>query len=136
MEEQKLQDRPGFFRRVTGMFAGREAVEQDEPTEFQVPQRTVLKPNYQYHVTVRREIQSFDEALAAGAGLKEGEQQILNLANTEPGLRRQIKDFLAGVNFAQEGTWQEIGQDVYILAPATAYVEIVPGTPGSLARHN
>lgn len=136
MEEQELQDRPGFFRRVTGMFAGRETVEEEEPAEFQIPQRTVLKPSYQYHVTVRREIQSFDEALAAGAGIKRGEQQILNLADTEPGLRRQIKDFLAGVNFAQEGTWQEIGQDVYILAPSTAFVETVPSTPSSLARNN
>ncbi|MCW5943962.1 MAG: cell division protein SepF [Fimbriimonadaceae bacterium] len=136
MEEQELQDRPGFFKRVTGMFAGRDAVEDDETTEIQPPQRTILKPSYQYHVTIRKGIQSFDEALQAGAGIKRGEQQILNLADTEPGLRRQIKDFLAGVNFAQEGTWQEIGQDVYILAPASAFVEVVPSTPASLARNN
>jgi cell division inhibitor SepF len=89
----------------------------------------------QYMVRIRRQVVSFEEALAAADGLKRGEQQILNIASAEPTLREKIKDLLSGVNYSQEGTWEEVGQHVYILAPGSALVESVPATPRIAAQN-
>jgi cell division inhibitor SepF len=137
MEELDLQDKAGFFSRIGKMF-GRE--ETETPVDDAVEQtKTVTLRSHRYLVSVRRGITTFDDAMEAAFGLKRGEQQILNLCDTEPALRRKIVDFMSGVNFAQEGTWEEIGQDIYIVAPSTAFIEVAPsatriGTTNSLYR--
>jgi cell division inhibitor SepF len=68
--------------------------------------------------------------------LKRGEQQILNLAGTDPAIRQKIVDFMCGVNFAQEGTWEELGENIYMVVPASAYVEVAPATPRMNAIKN
>src|SRR5204862_6733449 len=80
-----------------------------------------MRPNYRYTVTVRPQITSFDDALAAANGLKRGDQQILNLSGTDPQTRQKIVDFMSGVNYAQEGSWEEIGENVYLIVPSNAY---------------
>jgi cell division inhibitor SepF len=60
----------------------------------------------------------------------------LNLSSTEPGLRQKIVDFMSGVNYAQEGTWEEIGESIYLVVPANAYVEVAPATPRMNAVRN
>ena len=74
--------------------------------------------------------------MAAANGLKCGEQQILNLSSTESALRQKIVDFMCGVNYAQEGTWEEIGDNIFLVVPGNAYVEVAPATPRMNAVKN
>jgi cell division inhibitor SepF len=124
MEELELQDKPGLFSRF--------AEEAVTPTSRTYQMRSA----YKYHVTVRRQIVSFEDALAAAQGLKGGEQQIVNLSGTDPAMRQKIVDFMCGVNFAQEGTWEEIGENIYLIVPSSVYVEVAPATPRGSAIKN
>jgi cell division inhibitor SepF len=134
MEELAYQEKPGFFSRMKGLF-----VHQDEPEEERFETATSptisLKTAYRYTVTIRRGIKEFDDAIAAASGLRRGEQQILNLAGTDPLLRQKIVDFMSGVNFAQDGTWEEIGENIYLIVPANAYVEVAPGAYRGSSRN-
>ena len=58
------------------------------------------------------------------------------LAGTDPAIRQKIVDFMCGVNFAQEGTWEELGENIYMVVPASAYVEVAPATPRMAAIKN
>lgn len=138
MEEMQLQDKPGFFGRIKGLFATTEEIdeEMDDQESGRPAGALTLKAAYRYTVTVRRQIVSFDDAMAAANGLKRGEQQILNLAGTDPAIRQKIVDFMCGVNFAQEGTWEELGENIYMVVPASAYVEVAPATPRMNALKN
>ncbi len=141
MEEMSIQDKPGLLGRLAGMFTRTEEVEviEEVPLTHErggVSAAVQLRQNYRYTVTVRRQITSFDDAMAAANGLKRGEQQILNLSATDPVTRQKIVDFMCGVNFAQEGTWEEIGENVYVIVPSNAYVELAPPTPRVNAMRN
>ena len=125
MEELVLQDKPGLFSRLGKMFARDDADAAEEET-LEPTKALTLQRAHRYLVTVRRGITTFDDAMEAAHGLKRGEQQILNLSTTEPTLRQKIVDFMSGVNFAQEGTWEEVGEHIYVVAPATAFVEVGP----------
>ena len=138
MEETVIQDKPGIMSRIAGIFTRTD--EYEEETEV-TPEKMAngglqLRANYRYTVTVRRQITSFDDAMAAANGLKRGEQQILNLTGTDPTTRQKIVDFMCGVNYAQEGTWEEVGEAVYLIVPANAYVEVAPPTPRMNALRN
>jgi cell division inhibitor SepF len=138
MEEMVIQDKPGIFSRLTGMFTRVDEFEDEEPeaTSTESTKALQIKSAYRYTVTVRRQIVAFEDAMAAANGLKRGEQQILNLAGTDATLRQKIVDFMCGVNFAQEGTWEEIGDGIYLVVPASAYVEVAPATPRMTATRN
>ena len=125
MEELVLQDKPGLFSRIGKIFT-RDDAETDDHDVGEQSKALTLHRAHRYLVTVRRGITTFDDAMEAAHGLKRGEQQILNLSSTEPTLRQKIVDFMSGVNFAQEGTWEEIGEHIYVVAPATAFVEVAP----------
>lgn len=135
-----LEERPGIFGRIFGRFTQTEIIEVEEEEEMRMPEKSAapagMRRDYRYTVTVRRQITSFDDAVAAAHGLKRGEQQIVNLSATEPVLRQKIVDFLSGVNFAHEGTWEEIGESIYLVVPQNAYVEVAPATPRSNAIRN
>lgn len=131
--------KPGFFSRLANAFSKTEVYETEEieqEQDFTVSSGTKLKTTCRYHITVRKQILSFQDAVACADGLKRGEQQILNLNATDPVLREKIKDFMCGVNYAQEGSWEEIGENVYLLAPAQAYVEVAPASPRMTAMRN
>ena len=138
MEETMLEERPGVFGRLFGKFTRTEIIEEEMETMTEKNATPVsgMRRDYRYTVTVRRQITSFDDAVAAAHGLKRGEQQIINLTATEPGLRQKIVDFMSGVNFAHEGTWEEIGESIYLVVPQNAYVEVAPATPRSNALRN
>lgn len=91
MEELTIQEKPGLISRITGMFVRTEMVEEPEEETSMTHDRVgamaavQLRQNYRYTVTVRRQITSFDDAMAAANGLKRGEQQIMNLSATEIG---------------------------------------------------
>jgi cell division inhibitor SepF len=128
MEELELQEKPGLFSRIAGIFTREESDEEEEAGTV-VSSPYALRSGYRYHVTVRRQVGSFEEAYAAASGLKRGEQQILNLALTEPTLRQKIVDFMSGVAFAQDANWEEVGEHVYLVAPASAFVEVGMDAP-------
>ncbi len=140
MEEQlELQDKPGLFGRIRDIFTTKD--EEDEELVAPVEDRRLSKTLetraiYKAHVTVRRQIVSFEDALAAAQGLKRGEHQFLNLTMTEPTLREKIKDFMCGVNFSQEGTWEEVGEHMYLVVPAHVFVEVAPASPRQMANRN
>lgn len=137
MEEMVLQEKPGLFSRLAGMFTREEEFEEeDRPNTPPTGSSLTIKGAYRYTVTVRRQITTFDDAMAAANGLKRGEQQILNLSATDVALRQKIVDFMCGVNFSQEGTWEEVGENVYLIVPASAYVEVAPATPRMTALKN
>jgi cell division inhibitor SepF len=134
MEEVVIEERPGLMGRLSRLFGRTETLEPE--AEASAPGAPALRPQYRYTVTVRRQIVTIDDAYAAAHGLKRGEGQILNLSATEPNMRQRIVDFMCGVSFAEEGTWEEIGDHIYLVVPATAYVEVSPPTPRSASGKN
>lgn len=140
MEEQlDLLDKPGFFGRIRDMFTTRDEDEEIVPEsndDRRFAKNLESRPIYKSQVTIRRQVVSFEDALAAAQGLKRGEQQILNLTVTEPSLREKIKDFMCGVNFSQEGTWEEIGEHMYLVVPSTVHVEVAPASARQMAVKN
>ncbi|RYG41980.1 cell division protein SepF [bacterium] len=137
MEEMTIEERPGILSKLVSRFVRQEEIEEEEivPSSHR-DQPTTLRPSYRYTITVRRQITSFDDAVAAAHGLKRGEQQILNLAMTDPMTRQKIVDFMCGVNFSEEGTWEEVGQDIYLIVPSNAHVEVAPPSPRMAATRN
>ncbi|CAN5371872.1 hypothetical protein BH11ARM2_BH11ARM2_19920 [soil metagenome] len=137
MEEMVIEEKPGVLSRLFSRIVHREEVYEEEPVVENRPgQPTTLRPTYRYTITVRRQITSFEDAVAAAHGLKRGEQQILNLSLTDPMTRQKIVDFMCGVNFSEEGTWEEIGQDIYLVVPSNAHVEVAPASPRMAAARN
>ncbi|RYG34950.1 cell division protein SepF [bacterium] len=137
MEEMTIEERPGMLSKLMSRFVRQEEIEEEETvSSSHRDQPTTLRPSYRYTITVRRQITSFDDAVAAAHGLKRGEQQILNLAMTDPMTRQKIVDFMCGVNFSEEGTWEEVGQDIYLIVPSNAHVEVAPPSPRMAATRN
>lgn len=84
------------------------------------------------HVTVRRSVQSFDDARRAADGLKSGEQQIINLEQTPNDMAERIIDFLNGATYALDGSVEKIGEQVYLFTPSSVTIDVedkpAPGT--------
>ena len=127
--------KPGIFSRLAG-FINRN--QDDYEDDYETPVSTPLRVHaaHRYSITVRRQVVSFQDAVAAADGLKRGEQQVLNLTMATHELREKIKDFMCGVNYAAEGTWEELGDNVYLLAPATAFIEVAPASPRMQTERN
>jgi cell division inhibitor SepF len=135
--EGTVKERVGFFRGVRDFFSRGEQIEEViEETDVAQAGSAASRPSYRYTITVRRTINSKEDMIAAAHGLKRGEGQVLNLTETEPLLRNKIVDFMSGVNFSEDGTWEEIGENIYMVVPALAYVEVAPQTPRSAAVRN
>lgn len=78
----------------------------------------------QTHITVRRAVQSFDDARRAADGLKDGQQQIVNLEQTPVDMCERIIDFLNGATYALDGSVEKIGEQVYLFTPASVVIDI------------
>ena len=78
----------------------------------------------QTRITVRRAVQTFDDARRAADGLKDGQQQIVNLEQTPADMSERIIDFLNGATYALEGSVEKIGEQVYLFTPATVTIDI------------
>ena len=85
----------------------------------------------QTHITVRRSIQTFDDARRAADGLKDGQQQIVNLEQTSNDMTERIIDFLNGATYALDGSVEKIGEQVYLFTPSSVVIDIEdkPATP-------
>ncbi len=131
---EETMERVGFIGRIREYFSRDDEFVDDH----ELPVRPSLRVHgsHGYHITVRRQIVSFQDAVAAADGLKRGEQQILNLSMCPSELREKIKDFLCGVNYNAEGSWEEVGEGVYLLAPLTAEVEVAPASQRMVAGRN
>lgn len=132
-------ERTTIADRIRNFFNQEDVEEQDTdhiPTRSNHSNSIRLTATNRYHVTVRSQIVSFQDAVSAADGLKRGEQQLLNLNNCAEDLREKIKDFMAGVNYNAEGTWEEVAENVYLLAPAIAYVEVAPASQRMVAGRN
>ncbi len=140
MEELELQEeRSGVFTRLKSWLSRDhedDVYEEDVVQETRQAAPLRLHARTSYVVTVRRQVQSFQDAVAAADGLKKGEQQVLNLSACDNALRDKIKDFMCGVNYAHEGSWEELGENVYLLAPPQASVEVAPTSPRMAAQRN
>jgi cell division inhibitor SepF len=137
MEEMLQEERPTVWAKLKSKIIGDEPLE-DEGMELADASQPKLRirAQYAYQVTVRRQVLSFQDAVAAAEGLKKGEQQVMNLSGAEPAIREKIKDFMSGVNFAEEGTWEELGENIFMIAPKTATVEVAPASPRMTAQRN
>ncbi|MBL8068058.1 MAG: cell division protein SepF [Armatimonadetes bacterium] len=138
---EEAMERVTVIDRIRDFFTREEVEESDTdhvPTRStaQRDNRLSLHAAHRYHVTVRSQIVSFQDAVAAADGLKRGEQQLLNLSKCPEDLREKIKDFMCGVNYNAEGTWEEVADNVFLLAPANAYVEVAPASQRMVAGRN
>ncbi len=86
----------------------------------------------QTRITVRRSVQTFDDARRAADGLKDGQQQIVNLEQTPADMAERITDFLNGATYALDGSVEKIGEQVYLFTPSTVVIDIEdkPATTG------
>ena len=78
----------------------------------------------QTRITVRRSVQTFDDARRAADGLKDGQQQIVNLEQTPVEMAERITDFLNGATYALDGSVEKIGEQVYLFTPSTVVIDI------------
>ena len=158
-EAEEYDDAParenGVIGRVLSYFRGHEeevddhqevtAEQHPQPQPAPVPTRasggsynplrrgTTLRMDQsrQTHITVRRAIQTFDDARRAADGLKDGQQQIVNLEQTSSDMTERIIDFLNGATYALDGSVEKIGEMVYLFTPSSVIIDIEdkPATP-------
>lgn len=132
MEDTIPEGRTTLLSRLVGKFVRTDEEGGYEEEDVEITSHSVstgpapLRAAPRYTVTLRKEIRDFDEVIAAAHGLKRGEQQILNLSHCEPAVRQKIVDFMSGVNFAEGGTWEEVGTDIYLICPVHAFLEVSP----------
>jgi len=55
--------------------------------------------------------------------LKKRKTVVVNLEQLEPGIKRQIFDFINGGIYSLEGTIQKVSTDIFVLAPANVEVD-------------
>jgi cell division inhibitor SepF len=136
------EEKVGPFGRVRNWFFGAEEEFVEEP-ESHFPPKSAgantnqpMRPDYRYVVTLRTQVTNLTDAAQVANGLKIGEQQIVNLENTPDTEKRDIINFLAGVNYAMEGTMEAITPNVILFVPATAHLQPVPPNERSSSVHN
>lgn len=136
----------GFMAKVTRFF-GRDEYEEEEEDVVETtsqqqtppvtrasggslnpPRRGVtplrIEQTRRTHITVRRAVHSFDDARRAADGLKEGQQQIVNLEQTPVDMAERITDFLNGATYALEGSVEKIGEQVYLFTPNSVTIDV------------
>ena len=132
---EETVEKTGLLSKISNYF-NREEEEFEDMEGAPAKNHLRVHTVHRYSVTIRRQIVSFNDAVAAADGLKRGEQQIMNLSMCAPELREKIKDFMNGVNYTAEGTWEELGDHVFLLAPASALVEVAPASQRMVASTN
>ena len=121
MDEQ-YEERPTLWARVRSWVG----LNREEYDEEPLPARATdvrYRRVQAYHISIRKEILSIEDARVAADGLKEGIQQILNLAATPQGVRERVVDFLNGVVYAIEGSVERVSEHVFVYAPPQAIID-------------
>jgi cell division inhibitor SepF len=98
---------------------------EDEPPASEARRRAALRleTSRAIRVDVRLHATEFNDARVAADGLKEGQQQIVNMEKAAPDMAERILDFLSGVAYALDGSVERIGEKVYLFVPANVHVE-------------
>lgn len=139
IKDELQETRPTLMGRIFNAFGGHDD-EDDMMEDMDVRplkgSAPTIRLQHRYQVSVRRQIIAFEDAQAAADGLLNGEQQILNLTGTDPVLRTTIINFLSGVRYAQKAVWEDIGENIYLMAPCHAHVEVIPASPRMAAQRN
>ncbi|MBV9852556.1 MAG: cell division protein SepF [Armatimonadetes bacterium] len=136
-EEYDEHRPPGFFARMRDRLMGHDddedeedgAPESDSSAPARPPQRKTaptlrLDQARRVHITVRRAVRGFEEARRAADGLKDGQQQIVNLEQTPVEMAERVVDFLNGATYALDGSVEKIGEQVYLFTPASVIIDI------------
>ncbi len=133
-----------FWTRCKDMIIGVEEPGEDEADVNPLPaprkqaqqqQQLRLQTSRGGKVAVRLNAQVFEDAKVAADGLKNGDQQIVNLEKATAQMAERIIDFLNGVCYALDGTVERVGERVYMFVPANVVVDIDQGaTVASTAR--
>ena len=66
---------------------------------------------------------SYEDAPKIIDDLKMRKTVVVNLEQLEPGIKRQIFDFINGGIYSLEGTIQKITTDIFVLAPVNVEVD-------------
>ncbi|MCE2766659.1 MAG: cell division protein SepF, partial [Fimbriimonadaceae bacterium] len=102
---EEILDKPSVISRIANLFTRSEEVDEfDAPVADTAFVQSQPRQTIRYTVTVRKDMYTFEDAMAVANGLRRGEQQIINLAALSGELRDKTINFLCGVNYAQEGT--------------------------------
>lgn len=132
MEEQ-YEDRPGMWARLRSLVGLNREQEEGETLPANASD-TRYRRFHAYHLCIRKELHSLEDARIAADGLKEGIQQIINLAATPQGVRERIIDFLNGVVYAIEGSVERVSEHVFVYAPPQAIIDAPHTTSGRAER--
>jgi cell division inhibitor SepF len=106
--------------------AGAPETYEDEAEEAMSMQRR--RPNIRVdavrgvQVTVRKNATVLNDARPVADGLKNGQQQVVNLERATQDQAARILDFLSGVTYALDGSVEKVGDRVYLFAPANVHV--------------
>ncbi len=124
-DELEHEERQSLWARFRG-WAFPRPHEEETPATTETTVR--YRKLYPYHVVIRQEVNSLEDARVVADGLKEGVQQVINLASTPQGMRERIIDFLNGVAYAIEGSVERVSEHVFLYAPPQAIVEPLSGS--------
>lgn len=129
----RYRETPGLWQRVMGRVFPTDDPEEGEEPQERMPEarrRAALRLDMArgVRVAVRLHATVFNDARVAADGLKNGQQQIVNLERAAPALAERIIDFLSGVTYALDGTVERVGEKVYLFAPANVHLEVDGGS--------
>lgn len=126
-EPYEDQQEPGVWTWIKRRFgAGPPETHEDEAEEAMSMQRR--RPNIRVdavrgvQVTVRKNATVLNDARPVADGLKNGQQQVVNLERATQDQAARILDFLSGVTYALDGSVEKVGDRVYLFAPANVRV--------------
>lgn len=114
--------------RVFGMEEADELEEEALRPEARRRAAIRLEHSRSVRVAVRLNATVFNDAKIAADGLKNGQQQIVNLEKAASPMAERILDFLSGVTYALDGSVERIGEKVYLFAPANVLIELDGGS--------
>jgi len=124
-DEPEQEERVGLWTRLRNWFS---RVEDEALDELPYESGGRYRRFHPYHVCVRREVHSLEDARLIADGLKSGVQQIINLASTPQPTRERVIDFLNGVVYAIEGSVEKVGEHVFVYAPPQAIIDAPTAT--------
>jgi cell division inhibitor SepF len=119
-DEPESVERVGLWTRLRSWFSREE---DEEPDATPVPSGVRYRRFHPYRICIRREIHSLEDARPIADGLKDGVQQIINLAATPQPVRERVIDFLNGVVYAIEGSVEKVSEHVFVYAPPQAILD-------------
>jgi len=68
------------------------------------------------------EPERFEEAQALADHLKNRRQVVVNFESTRPEVSQKIIDFISGAVYSLDGTSQQLGQHIFLFAPASVEI--------------